>query len=259
MDISTILGLVVAFGAILGGQALEGGHIQSVMQGTAAIIVLGGTLGAVLVSFPMHEMKMGAKGLKTIFKPDHFDLAAVAKQLVEFATQARQNGIIAIEKSVGELKDPFMKKALTLAVDGSDSKTVRATMELELSREEHELEIPAKVFEAGGGYAPTVGILGAVLGLIHVMENLSDPSKLGSGIATAFVATVYGVGFANIFCLPMANKIKMRAHECVKMRELVIEGVVAIVDGENPRIIKEKLDAFSGDAHGGKDAEKKAA
>ncbi|MCC6812218.1 MAG: flagellar motor protein [Deltaproteobacteria bacterium] len=262
MDFASIAGLLLAIGAILGGQALEGGHIGSIAQPTAALIVVGGTIGAVAVSFPGHALKAAIAATKTVFKPHHVDYGAVAQQLIGFATQARQNGIIAIEKSVAELSDPFLKKALNLAVDGTDGKAIRSTMELDLAREEEEAEAPAKVYEAAGGFAPTVGILGAVLGLIHVMENLSDPSKLGSGIAVAFVATVYGVGLANLFVLPMASKLKMRAAEHARLRELMIEGVVAIVDGENPRLIKEKLAALSGqamDGEGGDKAVKKAA
>jgi chemotaxis protein MotA len=261
VDLATLFGLILAAVSILGGQALEGGHIGSIIQPTAALIVVGGTMGAVAVSFPGHALKSSMKAIKTVFKPHHTDLSAVATQLIGFATQARQNGIIAIEKSVGELTDPFLKKALNLAVDGSDGKSIRATMELDLSREEEEAEAPAKVFEAAGGFAPTVGILGAVLGLIHVMENLNDPSKLGSGIAVAFVATIYGVGLANIIVLPMASKLKMRNAEHNRLREMMIEGVVAIVDGENPRLIKEKLGAFTGhsEGEGGGESEKKAA
>lgn len=248
MDLASILGLLLAIGAILGGQALEGGHIGSIAQPTAGLIVIGGTIGAVAVSFPGRALKSALVATKTVFKPHHTNLGEVAAQLIGFATQARQNGIIAIEKNVADLKDPFLKKALNLAVDGTDGKSIRSTMELDLAREEEEAEVPAKVYEAAGGFAPTVGILGAVLGLIHVMENLSDPSKLGSGIAVAFVATVYGVALANLVVLPMASKLKMRAAEHGRLRELMIEGVVAIVDGENPRLIKEKLAALSGQA-----------
>lgn len=256
MDIASIAGLVLALASILGGQALEGGHIGSILQPTAAIIVLGGTIGAVAVSFPGHSLKLAVAATKQVFMPHHTNMVEVATQLTGFATQARQNGIIAIEKSVGELQDPFLKKALNLAVDGTDGKSIRATMEMELAREEEHAEIPAKVYEAVGGFAPTVGILGAVLGLIHVMENLSDPSKLGGGIAVAFVATVYGVALANLVALPMASKLKARAGEHARLRELMIEGVVAIVDGENPRLIKEKLGAFTGvsDDEGGRKA-----
>lgn len=248
MDFASIVGLLLALASILGGQALEGGHIGSILQPTAAIIVLGGTAGAVAVSFPGRSLMLALAATKQVFMPHHNDMPAVAAQLIGFASQARQNGIVAIEKGVGELSDPFLKKALNLAVDGTDGKAIRATMELDLTREEEDAEQPAKVYESIGGFAPTVGIIGAVLGLIHVMENLSDPSKLGGGIAVAFVATVYGVALANIVALPMASKLKARAHEHGRLREMMIEGVVSIVDGENPRLIKEKLAAFTGES-----------
>lgn len=261
MDIASIAGIALAFGAILGGFMLEGGHMKSIMQGTAAIIVVGGTIGAALVQFPLAHVLAAAKGIAVIFKPHHFDLAALSKQLVGFAEKARREGVVALEAEAEKITDPFLRKALSLAVDGSESRVVRDTMELELGHAEEEGEAGAKVFEAAGGYAPTVGILGAVLGLIHVMENLADPSKLGAGIAVAFVATVYGVALANLFLLPMAGKLKVRHREEMVYYELVILGVAAIVDGENPRLIQQKLAGFVGE-HGGAahgEAAKKAA
>jgi len=263
MDITTILGISLALGAICGGHLLEGGHMGSVLQETAGIIVIGGTIGAVMVAFPGHHLLLALKGVKKAILPPKNDTKAIVEQLVGFAQQARQNGIIAIEKGVADLKDPFMKKALNFAVDGNDANTIRAIMESDLAIEEEEEEIPAKVFESVGGFAPTVGILGAVLGLIHVMENLSDPSKLGGGIAVAFVATVYGVALANLVALPLANKLKLRMKEHVQMRVMMIEGVAGIVNGEDPRLIRDKLGAFvtqgQGGDHGDAGEEKKAA
>ncbi len=244
MDLATIIGLVVAIGAILGGQVLEGGHPGSIMQPTAALIVLGGTLGAVAVQFPAGTLKRALTDLRYVFAPQAQDFGKVVKSLVTMAQRARRDGLVALEKDAGAITDPFMRGALEMAIDGVESKALRNALELEVTHAESEGEGSAKVLEAAGGYAPTVGIIGAVLGLIHVMENLSDPSKLGAGIAVAFVATVYGVGIANLIFLPMAGKLKTRLHETIVMMEVVTEGVCSIADGENPRLIEKKLGIY---------------
>lgn len=241
MDLTTLIGLVFAISAILLGQVMEGGHVGSILQGTAALIVFGGTLGAVAVSFPGSALKATVKGLKQAFLPSKQDLGEIVKTLSQMAAKARREGLVALEKDAEGLPDPFLRKGLRLAVDGMPSAGIRHALELELTRHEHEAEQPTKVMEAAGGYAPTIGILGAVLGLIHVMENLSDPSKLGAGIAVAFVATVYGVGSANLIFLPLGTKLKTRAHERMVAMEIVVEGVSALADGDNPRNIEEKL------------------
>jgi len=245
MDLSTIAGLVVAFGAIIGGNALEGGHLGSIMQPTAAIIVFGGTIGAVCIQFPGHALMRAMKDLKQLFKPHVHDAAATLKSIVMLANKARREGLIAIERDASQIADPFLRRGLELAVDGTELKALRNAMELEIGRAEEEGEHSAKVLEAGGGYAPTVGIIGAVLGLIHVMENLSDPSKLGGGSAVAFVATVYGVSIANLVFLPMAGKLKMRHREHIVAMELAVEGVCSIAEGENPRLIERKLSVYA--------------
>jgi chemotaxis protein MotA len=244
VDLASIIGVVLALVAILGGQALEGGSLHSITQPTAALIVLGGTIGATLVMFPGHAIKRAAKDAKRVFLAPHANGAGLTRRIVEFAQKARREGIVAIEDDAAKVADPFFRKTLGLAVDGTSSKQIRDVMDLELRTAEEEAEAGPKVFEAMGGYAPTVGIIGAVLGLIHVMENLSDPSKLGAGIAVAFVATVYGVASANLFFLPMAGKLKARNHHDGIMRELVVEGVCAMVDGDNPRLIEQKLQGF---------------
>jgi chemotaxis protein MotA len=244
MDLATIAGIILALAAILGGQALEGGHIASILQPTAALIVLGGTAGAVAVQFPAHVLKRALKDIKHVFKPNVSTLNDAIQTIVTLANKARRDGLVSIEKEASEIPDAFMRRGLELAVDGTDVKVLRAALEMELGHAEEEAEAPAKVLEAAGGYAPTVGILGAVLGLIHVMENLSDPSKLGSGIAVAFVATVYGVGIANLFLLPMASKMKIRAKEKILEMEVIIEGICALAEGENPRLIERKLGVF---------------
>lgn len=245
MDVASIAGLTIALFAILGGQALEGGHISSILQPTAAVIVFGGTFGAVALQFPVAVLKHALGDMKQVFKPLIHDTGPVVKSIIMLANKARREGLVAIERDAAQVEDPFMRRALEMAVDGTEAKALRSALEIELGHHEEEAEGAVKVLEAAGGYSPTVGILGAVLGLIHVMENLSDPSKLGSGIAVAFVATVYGVGMANLIFLPMSGKLKARAREHVVMMELVVEGVCAIAEGENPRLIERKLAIYA--------------
>ena len=256
MDKATVIGLVVAVAAILGGQALEGGHASSLVQLAAAVIVFGGTLGATMVAFPgedlQRSLKMGKQAL-TQKKSAHKALVA---QLLEFAAVARRDGVLALEGKLGELKDPFMRRAMGFVVDGVDSQVARSALEIEIDVEAEESTVAAKVFEAAGGYAPTIGIIGAVLGLIHVMGNLDDPSKLGPGIAVAFVATVYGVGISNVVLIPMGTKIKRKINVERERKTMILEGVLAIQDGLNPRILEEKLKSFT-PGHAPTPAEKK--
>jgi len=246
MDIGSVGGIVFAIACILGGQALEGGHAGSLMQATAAIIVLGGTMGAIMVSFPMSDVKRGLGLGKLAFGEKKSDIGDIIKQVVELAGIARREGVLALEQRMAEIKDPFLKRAVGFLVDGVAAAVARDALETEINTENEENVAAAKIFEAGGGYSPTVGIIGAVLGLIHVMENLSDPSKLGGGIATAFVATVYGVAAANLLFLPMANKIKRKLHIEKERKTLIAEGVLSIQAGLNPRVLEEKLAAYAG-------------
>jgi chemotaxis protein MotA len=170
----------------------------------------------------------------------------VAEEIIEYATKARKNGIVSLEQEAAEIEDPFLRKALNLAVDGADLQELRSMMELQIAVDEHRVEAEARVFESAGGYAPTIGIIGAVMGLIQVMKHLANIDEVGHGIAVAFVATVYGVGASNLFFLPVANKIKARAHEETERRELILEGVVGIVEGLNPKLIRSKLEIYSG-------------
>jgi chemotaxis protein MotA len=241
LDIASAVGLLLGLGAVIGGAALEGLHLGSITQPTAAIIVLGGTIGATMLSFPLKSIIGAAKGVvKVLFEPK-LKYSAVVAEILRYANKARREGLISLESELPAASDDFLRKALSLAVDGTDSKLLRDAMEIELDHFDHEGVQPAKVFEAAGGFAPTIGIIGAVLGLIHVMENLSDPSKLGSGIAVAFVATVYGVSSANLLFLPMASKLKIQHQNAVSVKEMMLEGVLAILEGVNPRIIEEKL------------------
>jgi chemotaxis protein MotA len=246
MDFTSIGGILFAIACILGGQALEGGHAGSLLQATAAIIVIGGTMGAVAVSFPMPDFIRGLKMGSMAFKQKKSDIGSLIKQVVDLAGIARREGVLALEQRMAELKDPFLKRAVGFLVDGVDAAVARDALETEIQQEFEESIVGAKVFEAAGGYSPTVGIIGAVLGLIHVMENLSDPSKLGGGIATAFVATVYGVGIANIVFLPIASKLKRKLAVERERKTLIAEGVLSIQAGLNPRVLEEKLAAYAG-------------
>lgn len=259
MDINTIAGIIAAIAAILLGQWLEGGHASSLAQPTAALIVFGGTLGAVMVAYPTKEFIHGLKLGKLAFVGAKHDLGGVAKEIVELASIARKDGVLALESRLAEVKDPFMRKALSYVVDGVDAEVTRDSLDGAIDGEFHELCAVSKVWESAGGFAPTIGILGAVLGLIHVMENLSDPSKLGGGIAVAFVATVYAVGAANILFLPMAAKIKRRLTLEKERKTLIMEGVLAIQQGMNPRVLEQKLFALAGSHAPAEDAQKKAA
>lgn len=248
MDILTVVGVVVGVTALVGGQALEGGDVHSILQFTAAIIVLGGTMGAVMVQFTLPKFLEAMKlGLEAIKSPNNHAIFYIEK-IVEYANLVRKQGILALEQKIKEVKDPFFKKGLQLLLDGTEPRLLREILEVELSFGEEHYAMAAKLFESAGGYCPTFGILGAVMGLIHVMENLADPTKLGSGIATAFVATVYGVFTANLIFLPVAGKLKIRNRMEGITRELIIEGLMSIAAGENPRITREKLEGFLAEA-----------
>lgn len=246
MDVTSVAGILFSIVMILVGQALEGGHVGSIVQGTAALIVFGGTIGAVAVAFPQRDFVRGLKMAGMAFTNRKVDMAGVAQQIVELASVARRDGMLALEGKLAEISDPFLRRALGYVVDGMDAEVARDALETAMESEFQDLAMGAKVWESAGGFAPTIGILGAVLGLIHVMENLSDPSKLGGGIATAFVATVYGVGSANLLFLPVANKLKRKIGLAKERQVLILEGVLSIQEGLNPRVLEEKLRAFTG-------------
>jgi chemotaxis protein MotA len=247
MDFTTVGGIVAAIALILLGQALEGGHVSSVLQATAALIVFGGTLGATMVAFPTKDFVRGLKMVGLAFGNVKHDLSALTKQIVELASVARRDGVLALEGQLPSIGDPFLRRALQFAVDGVDGDVTRDALETAIEAEFQEKVVGAKVWETMGGFSPTIGIIGAVLGLIHVMENLSDPSKLGGGIATAFVATVYGVGAANILFLPIATKLKRKLTLEKERKTIIAEGIISIQEGLNPRILEEKLRAFTGE------------
>jgi chemotaxis protein MotA len=243
-DLGSFGGLVLAAGGIVGGLLLEGGELGDITQITAAIIVLGGTLGAVMITTPLVTLRGAARQLGRVFFEKRPMTEVLVDQLIEYATTARKNGLVALEKEAEIVSDPFLKKALILAVDGTDIQDLRKMLEVDILLEEHHAEAEAKVYEAAGGYAPTIGIIGAVMGLIQVMKNLSDIDKVGHGIAVSFVATVYGVAVANILFLPVAGKIKARAQQESQTKEIILEGVVGIVEGLNPKLIRSKLQSY---------------
>ena len=244
MDIISILGLVLGLGAILGGQILEGGHLSSLIQPTAFVIVMGGTFGAVMLQSPFATFMQGMAMAKWVFAPPSLPQRELIERMAEWSHAARREGLLALEGYLVELPDPFLRKGLQLLVDGAEPERVREVLEVEIGVQEGQLKLAAKIWESAGGYAPTIGILGAVMGLIHVMENLSDPSRLGAGIAVAFVATIYGVGSANLIFLPIAKKLLAHVSRLTLMREMYVDGLIGIASGDNPRIIESRLQGY---------------
>ena len=248
MDKSSIGGILLAVGGILAGLLLEGGNLRQVVQPTAAMIVLGGTLGAVMLQFPLPVVMHAVRRLGSVFTGPKQNSQATVRRLVEYAQQARREGIVSLDAHLSEIEDPFLKKSLMLAIDGTEPDELRNIMELELNNQaEHEEQVP-QVFESAGGFAPTIGIIGAVLGLIQTMQHLDKIEEVGRGIAVAFVATIYGVGSANLLYLPVAGKMKLRIREEQIAREMTLEGVVSILEGMNPHMLETKLLGFLVDA-----------
>lgn len=244
LDPGTLAGLAVAVAGILGGYLLEGGKPGDVVGESAALIVFGGCLGATLVANPLPLVRAAARRARELLFEPQDDSAELLERLVGFSQAARKQGIVSLEQDVLAIEDPFLHKSMLLAVDGMDLQEIRSIMELEMDAAEHRAEAEAKVFESAGGFAPTIGIIGAVLGLIIVMGDLKDMDKVGKGIAAAFVATIYGVGSANLLFLPAAHKIKARAARERLRQELILEGVCGIVEGMNPKMIRAKLEAY---------------
>jgi chemotaxis protein MotA len=244
VDKISLAGLVIALVAIIGGQVLEGGQVSSLVQPSALLIVLGGTLGAVLLQSPLHVFRRGLGMAKWVWIPPVIEQKKQLDQLLAWSQIARREGLLQLENQLATIKDPFARKGLQLVVDGADPVHIRELLEVDINTFEDEWRQSAKIWEAAGGYSPTIGILGAVLGLIHVMENLSDPTKLGAGIAVAFVATIYGVGLANLVYLPMAAKLKYYIVRMVASKEMLVDGLIGIALGDNPRIIESRLRGY---------------
>lgn len=246
LDVLTLGGVFLAVLAIIGGNLLEGGHTASLIQVTAFVIVVGGTIGAILVQTPMPVFLRAMRIAKWVVLPPRQELDDAMQRIIAWSQIARREGLLGLESEANQIDDPFMRRGLELLVDGSEPETIRAILDVQIASEESYDLRAAKVFEGMGGYSPTIGIIGAVMGLIHVMNNLADPSSLGSGIAVAFVATIYGVGLANLFLLPMANKLKAVIDDQAVYKEMVMEGLVSIAEGENPRNIASKLQGYQG-------------
>lgn len=244
MDRASIIGIVLGVSAIVLGNVLEGGKIRSLLQPTAAVIVFGGTFGATLLSAPPGVILRAVLSIRDVFTSKMVERESLIRDIVRFATIARRNGLIALESEIERIENPYFRRAMRLAVDGMSPKMLRETMEQNNICFEEERRRVAKVYETAGGFAPTIGILGAVLGLIHVMENLSDPSKLGAGIAVAFVATIYGVGSANLIFLPISKKLQNRFNEELQTRQMILEGVSGIQTGINPHYLEERLRVY---------------
>lgn len=244
MDALSVIGLLVGVAAILLGQYLEGGHVSALVNGPAIIIVLGGTFGAVMLQSPFSVFMRGMRMLSWAFIPPKLHNEEVIDKLVSWSNVARKEGLLGLENIEESEQDPFTRKGLQLLVDGSEPENIRTILDVDINTKEHHDNQAARIFESMGGYSPTIGIIGAVMGLIQVMNNLSDPSKLGSGIAVAFVATIYGVGAANLIFLPIANKLKNIVHMQSQYKEMIVEGIVSIAEGENPRNIETKLFGF---------------
>ncbi|MBV1871817.1 MAG: flagellar motor protein [Gammaproteobacteria bacterium] len=244
MDVLTVLGLVMGIGAILLGNYLDGGHISALINFPAALIVLGGTLGAVFLQTSSVIIKRAINLLGWVFVPPVPEIEKGINTMSYWSVTARKEGLLGLEPIIEEETDLFAQKGLQLLVDGNEPESIRSVLENDIIIYESRNLEAAKVFESMGGYAPTIGIIGAVLGLIHVMNNLADPSMLGAGIATAFIATIYGVGFANLICLPCAAKIKMVSQSMVQYQEMLLEGITAIAEGDNPRAIELRLRSY---------------
>jgi chemotaxis protein MotA len=244
MDKLSLVGLALAAVAIIGGQLLEGGSLGSLLQLAAFMIVIGGTIAAVMVQSPLPVFLDGVRLARWVVLPPGFDAEGTIRQIGEWAGLARRDGMLALENQLPGITEPFTKNGMQMLVDGFEPERIREALEVETVAWEERQRAAARVWEAAGGYAPTIGILGAVLGLIHVMENLSDPAKLGGGIAVAFVATVYGVGTANLLFLPIANKLKSLIARQVRLREIIADGVLGIANGENPKVIEGRLAGY---------------
>lgn len=244
MDFLSVIGIVLALVAISAGQYVDGGQLEALLNAQALFIVLGGTIGAVMLQTPLSNFRKAFVILIWVIKPPKILFKDTIRKIVVWSRQARQGGVMALEHCAENESDPFSKKGLDSLAQGCDVLTLRRMMEVEIDSLEHAQLQAANVFDSMGGYAPTIGIIGAVIGLIEVMRNLSDPSELGTGIAIAFVATIYGVGFANLLFLPIANKLKAQIQKQTHYREMILEGLVSIAQGEHPILLEKKLNGF---------------
>lgn len=244
MDLSTIIGLVIGFGALFASITLEGGSVASLLNTPAAVIVFGGTLGAALISFPLPNMMVLPQSILKAFAEKPLDIVSIMQLLVGLAEKARREGLLALEEEVHNINDEFFRRGVMLVVDGTDPELVKTILETDLVLMEKRHESSYSMLEAMGGFAPTMGIIGTVMGLVNVLGNLEDPSHLGPAIATAFIATLYGVATANLLWLPLGSKLKKKSEGEIRVRELMLEGILSIQAGHNPRLVQEKLQGF---------------
>ena len=244
MDLSSILGLVLGFVMLVGGFLLEGGHFTSLLEPTAAMIVFGGTAGATIASFSMEDIKQVPQLFKITFTEKRYEVQELIAILSSFAEKARREGLLSLERETATIDDDFLKQGIQLVVDGTDPALVRDILETQIEFTDQRHKIGSEIFEAAGGYSPTMGIIGTVMGLVHVLSNLADPDSLGPSIAVAFIATLYGVAFANVAWLPIGHKLKLKSKQERFVMEIALEGILSIQAGDNPSIVKEKLKAF---------------
>ena len=244
MDLASLIGIVLGFSMLIGGFMLEGGHFTSLLEPTAAMIVFGGTAGATMASFSMEDIKQVGALFKITFSEKKFEVNDLIGTLCGFAEKARREGLLSLERETANIDDEFLRQGVQLVVDGTDPSLVRDILETQIDFTDQRHKIGADIFEAAGGYSPTMGIIGTVMGLVHVLSNLSDPESLGPSIAVAFIATLYGVCFANVAWLPIGHKLKLKSKQERFMREIALEGILSIQAGDNPSIVREKLRAF---------------
>lgn len=244
MDLATLLGLLIGIGGLIGGFLLEGAGLQMLWVKTAFIIVFGGTIGVTIISFTTAELKKVPYFCKVVFQDKKVNYMDVLNLLVETADKARREGLLSLESQLGEIDNEFLGRGLQLVIDGTDPDLTRNMLEMEIEAFEEKEKVGYEIFMAAGGFAPTMGIIGTVMGLVNVLSNMSTPDELAASIAVAFLATLYGISTANVICIPFANKIKLKTGKSVLMMELILEGILSIQAGENPRVIKEKLMTF---------------
>jgi chemotaxis protein MotA len=244
MDLATIIGLLLAWGALIGSLLMEGGQLRALVNIPAALLVFGGTFGAACISFRLNQIMELPSILEQAFAESTLDSGAVIRMLVRFAERARREGLLVLEEECRRIKDPFLQKGVRLAIDGTDPEMVREILSTEIHFLQSRHKVGESIFTTLGGFAPTLGIIGTVMGLIHMLANLSDPGKMGPLIAGAFIATLYGVSSANLIFLPIANKLKARSSDELLIREVMVEGILSIQAGDNPRLVDDKLKAY---------------
>lgn len=245
MDIATILGIILGLAALIGGFVWEGGEVAGLMQMAAAVIVFGGTIAAVMISYPLAKLRTVPKSLVLAFTSNHHDEKQLIEDIVNMSTIARRDGVLALERSSNIHSDPFLREGVQLAVDGTEQSMIRKIMDYEIDAIHNKYEGYAKIFESAGGYAPTMGIIGTVMGLIHVLGSLTEPTALGPSIALAFTATLYGVVSANLLFLPIASKLKARGEDEINRMEMMLEGILSIQNGDHPLLVRRKLESFT--------------